>query len=313
MAGQEFAIFVSDFQVELGWMFFSRVRQFLKGLYEIEGVPAGRAEVDLFFGNYRKTNTGVHRDSADVFCFVVDGRKRIRAWPADAIPTSSPVSGPAPYGRFLKGSICLEGEPGDIIYWPSDYWHVAESGGWLGSSLSLGLYYGSGLSQALTSGLEAGSREIFGDGNPIPALPLSNRRMPPHLVSIAERVGRESGSLTRGLICSWMERITGYGFVRIPRARGRVALRVGKAVRANPASPILYRKLNNRLVISANGRSIVLSFHRDVERLIRTLDGGQACQIADLLAACRRKRQPSLRAVHGALKFLLNERALEYA
>ena len=31
-AGRQFTIFVSDFQIELGWAFFSRLQQFLKGL-----------------------------------------------------------------------------------------------------------------------------------------------------------------------------------------------------------------------------------------------------------------------------------------
>lgn len=312
-AGQQFAIFVRDFQIELGWVFFCRLRQFLRGLYEIEGVPAERAEVGLFFGNYRQTHTGVHRDSGDVFCFVVDGRKRIRAWAAEAVSSSSPVVGPASYGPFLNRSVCLEGEPGDIIYWPSSYWHVAESEGWLGSSLSLVLYYGSGLAQVFTPGLEAGSRDILGGDKAIGPLPFSNRRVLRQLASTAERLGRESGRLTSGLMRFWMQRITGYGFVRVPRARGRVPLRMGQAVRANPAAPILCLKFNRGLVISANGRSIALSYDRSVVELIRALNRGRACQIAELLAAGQRKRQRPSGTVRRALMFLLDERAVEYA
>jgi 50S ribosomal protein L16 3-hydroxylase len=312
-ARRQFAIFVSDFQIELGWAFFSRLQQFLKGLYEIEGVPSGRAEVDLFMGNYRRTHTSVHRDSADVFCFVVDGRKRIRAWPGNAISSSSPVTGPSQYMRFLGQSICLEGKPGDIIYWPSSYWHVAESGGWFGSSLSLGLYYGSDLVQALAPGLEAGSREIFGNKHPIASLQFSNRRVPTRLVSVAERVGRESGTVTRALMCCWMQRITGYGFERIPRARGHVQLRAGKSIRAKGSSLILSRKDENHLLIAANGQSIIIPFHRDVENLIDTLNHGRPCPITDLLTPSRRGRLQSIRTVRRALKFLLNARALEYA
>lgn len=311
--GQQFSIFISDFQIDLGWAFFRRLQQFLKELYVIEGVPSKRAEVDLFLGNYRRTHTGVHRDSADVFCFVVDGRKRIRAWPEDAIPSTSPVSGPSKYERFLGRSICLEGEPGDIIYWPSSYWHVAESGGWFGSSLSLGLYYGGGVVKALASGLETGYREIFGNENRLPSIPFSNRRVSAHFASIAKRVRRESGSLTLALVRGWMERITGYGFVRIPRARGRVPLRVSKAVRAHPTSSILSRKDNNQLVIAASGSSVVVSFHRDAERLIHILNSGKTCRVADLLTSRRGKRSQSIRAVRRVLQFLLDARALEYA
>jgi 50S ribosomal protein L16 3-hydroxylase len=311
-ARRQVAIFVKDFQVELGWVFFRRLRQFLKGFYEFEGVPAMRAEVGLFFGNYQRSNSGVHRDSADIFCFVVDGRKRIRVWPADAVPSSSPVTGPGSYGRFLKHSICLEGEPGDIIYWPSSYWHVAESGGWLGSSLSVALYYGSGLARSMTPGLEAGSREILGCDKAIGSLPFSNPRALFHLASSAERLERESERLTRALMRFWMDRITGYGFARIPRARGRVQLRVDQTVRANAASPILCRKFNHDLVVSANGRSIAVSYHRNVVELIRTLNRGQDFLTTDLLAVAQQKRQSS-RGVRRALTFLLDVRAVEYA
>jgi len=128
----------------------------------------------------------------------------------------------------------------------------------------------------MTPGLEAGSREILGGNKAIDSLPFSNRRGLLHLASSAERVGRESERLTRGIMRFWMERITGYGFARIPRPRGRVPLRVGQAVRANPASPILCRKFNDDLVISANGRSIAISNNRNVVELIRALNRGKA-------------------------------------
>ena len=308
--GRQFSIFVRDFQLDLGWVFISRLQQFLKGFYEIEGVPPERAEVDLFFGNYLRTHSGVHRDSADVFCFVVDGRKRFRAWPADTIPSGSPLTGPTRYAHFLKRSVCLEGEPGDIIYWPSSYWHVAESGGWMGSSLSLALHYGTGIAHTFSRGFEAGARQIL-RGNLIGSLPFSNRRVS-HLASIAERVSRESDGLTRGLMRFWMERITGYGFVRIPRVPGRVPWKVDKAVRANPASRILFKRYNKELVISANGRSFVASYSREAVQMMRTLTRGHVCEMADLLRAGRRKRQPVHHATRGTLEFLLEARALEY-
>jgi hypothetical protein len=311
----QLTIFVSNFQVELGWSFLGRLRQFLKGFYEIEGVPSDRAEVDLFLGNYRRTAVGVHRDSADVFCFVVDGRKRIRAWPANIIRSSSPISGPVSYDEHLvKRSVCLEGEPGDIIYWPSSYWHVAESDGWFGISLSLGLYYGSAVSRALAQNLEARTREILGSRNSIVSLPFSTTRVAPDLASVAPHVEYESGRLKRELTCFWMERITSYGFARTPPPRRRVPLRTGKAVRANPALPILCRKFNQDLVISANGRSVVVPHHRELVKLIRSLACGQVCELADLLRAGRQKPPPLFRKrVLDALQFLLDERALEYA
>jgi 50S ribosomal protein L16 3-hydroxylase len=310
---RDFAINVTDFQVELGWDFFCRLRQFLTGLYESAGVPP-HAEIDLFAGNYRQTPAGVHRDSADVFCFVVDGSKRIRAWPADAIRSTSPRKGPEPYRHYLKRSVCLEGKAGDIIYWPSSYWHIAESDGRSGSSLSVGLYYGPSIFLAVARTFELWSSEILGhNDDPLTSIPYSPRRVPPRIASTAKRVEGQHGRLTRRLIREWMERITGYGFTRVPLAGGRAPLHVGRKLRANSESPILYKKFGGDLVVCANGRSIVVPHDRDLVNLLRTLNRGHFYMLKPNPRTRRRNSQPSFRPIfRQVLKFLLEERALAY-
>ena len=128
ISGRTFAVFVPQFQLELGWEVWKRIRHFLNGLYALVGVPAHRAEIDLFAGNYPRTRRGIHLDSADVFCFVIEGRKRIRVWPGSAFADSGGYwYGFAGDRKNLAKSTCLDGEPGDILYWPSSYWHVGES------------------------------------------------------------------------------------------------------------------------------------------------------------------------------------------
>lgn len=308
----ELAMLVNDFQQELGWTFYSRLRQFLQGLYEFTGVPP-QAELDLFLGNYRRTPLGVHRDEADVFCFVVDGKKKFRLWPGEVFRSSSRRYGPAPYGNYLKESVCLEGEPGDILYWPPSYWHVAESDGRLGSSLTLALYHGYSIFVALIKSMGEWNREIGGDErDPIGSLPFSKLRMSAEMASIAQRAEGRPGRLTERLMRSWMERITSYGFRRIPRARGRAALRIGRGVRANPISPILHWRCNGDLVIAANGRSMAVAYNREIVRMLGRVSRGTICKITDQLNAGRRKSQRASRqGLRQALKFLLEERALE--
>jgi hypothetical protein len=310
----EIAIYVNNFQAELGWAFFKRLRQFLKGLYEITGVPADLVEVDLFLGNYRRTPAGVHRDAAHVFCFIVEGRKRIRAWRADAIRSRSPRKGPMPYQDYLKDSVCLEGEAGDILYWPSSYWHIAESDGRPESSLSLGLYHGAPLIQAMAHNLQKWACDIAGDDEPIDLLPFSNGLIPSQVAAAAKRAWSDPVRLRRQLARYWMERITGYGFDQIPRSRGHVPLRPSRVVRADPTSPILFSKFDQDMVVSANGRSITVRYHNDVEKFIRTLTQGKACAIATLLrTTTRESRGSSRQAARKILRFLLDERALVYA
>jgi len=309
--GQVF-VKVKQFQRDLGWTFYSRLRQFLQGLYEITGVPS-QAGVELFLGSYARTPTGVHRDEADVFCIVVEGRKKFRLWPGEAIRSSAPMHGPAPYENYLKRSFCLEGGPGDIIYWPSSYWHVAESEGGMGSSLSVLLFYGESVFAALTKNMGEWYREIGGDErDPVGSLPLSNLHVPRELVLTAQRAEGRPGRLTERLMRSWMELITGYGFMRIPRARGRTGLRTDKKVRASPVSPILQWKLNGDLVISANGRSISVAYDRAIVRMLGRVSRGAVCEVAELLGAGSGKSQRLLRqGLRRILKFLVEEGALE--
>ena len=79
---------------------------------------------------------GLHKDTQEVFGFVVRGEKTILAWPFDyflsrveGVPTASryfQVQLPVDYRKFRKDALVLRARAGDIIYWPSDYWHIAE-------------------------------------------------------------------------------------------------------------------------------------------------------------------------------------------
>lgn len=309
-ARRQVAIFVNHFQVELGWRIFTRFRQFLNGLYQLAGIPAWRAEVGLFMGNYRRTAVGVHRDSGDVFCLVVEGTKRIRAWRAGAISSLAPLAGPYPYADLLGRSMLLEGRPGDIIYWPSSYWHIAESEGRPGSSLSLALYYDGSLRRALGDTLEANA-SVFANDRRIDALGFAGNGLPRQLFSAVRHVERKAPLLTLALLRFWMERITGLGFARLPRPSGRARLRMGGSVRAVSDSPILWHQFHGHLVLAAGGRSIVLRYHPELVRLMRRVGRGRVCLVGRLLRA-RKPRGVTSAAARRALQFLLNARAIEY-
>src|SRR6185436_729100 len=42
--------------------------------------------------------------------------------------------------RYNAASVVLQGKPGDVIYWPSSYWHVGEDAGGLSVAISLALF-----------------------------------------------------------------------------------------------------------------------------------------------------------------------------
>ena len=127
----------------------------------------------------------------------------------------------------------------------------------------------------------------------------------------AQRAEGRPGRLTERLMRSWMERITSYGFRRIPRARGRAGVQRGGAVRANPISPILHWKFNGELLIAANGKTISVAYDREIVRMLGRVSQGNVCAPAQLTrvgsgkAGCAPRR-----AARRSLEFLMEERAL---
>jgi hypothetical protein len=127
------------------WRF---ARRLLAGLRGAEAAAHG-ASVDAFAGAYRRGAFGVHKDDQDVVTIVLEGRKRFRLWPyarfADRpeVPAGSEL---AQVGLTLAAGeepparLGVEGQPGDVFYWPAEWWHVAESDGDLCATLGVGLF-----------------------------------------------------------------------------------------------------------------------------------------------------------------------------
>ncbi|WBQ08036.1 JmjC domain-containing protein [Kribbella sp. CA-293567] len=104
-----------------------RERQFFASLWEQVGLPLTGAITTMFHGNYDNSPVGVHKDRFATFMFGLRERKRMRFWAER--PWTDPVSTVVDYQRFLPTSFAVEVEPGDLLYWPSSYYHVGENCG----------------------------------------------------------------------------------------------------------------------------------------------------------------------------------------
>ena len=98
---------------------------FYSGLWDRVGLPLSGAITTLFHGSYEHSPVGVHRDRFATFMFGLKGRKRMRFW--DERPWTEPVSSVLDYERHLGTSFTAEVGPGDLLYWPANYYHVGES------------------------------------------------------------------------------------------------------------------------------------------------------------------------------------------
>ncbi len=102
-----------------------RQRAFFEPLWERTGLPLSGAITTLFHGNYEHTPVGVHKDRFATFLYALEGRKRMRFWRER--PWTAPVTTVLDYQPHLAASFTAEPEPGDLLYWPADYYHVGES------------------------------------------------------------------------------------------------------------------------------------------------------------------------------------------
>ncbi|WP_171163517.1 cupin [Streptomyces sp. I05A-00742] len=124
LEGRPYALTVGTFHVfhHPQW---ARQRAFYAGLWDRVGLPLNPAITSLFHGSYEHSPAGVHRDRFATFMFALEGRKRMRFWPSCPWPGNTTTV--LDYEPYLESSFSVEIEPGELLYWPSSYYHVGES------------------------------------------------------------------------------------------------------------------------------------------------------------------------------------------
>lgn len=126
LAGQRYALVLHRFHTRSHPQW-ARGRDFWAGLWRRVGQPGTTAITTVFHGSYEHSPVGVHRDRFATFMYVLRGTKRMRFWPER--PWTEPVTTILDYAPYLDGSLVAEVEAGDLLYWPSRYYHVGESAG----------------------------------------------------------------------------------------------------------------------------------------------------------------------------------------
>ena len=121
-------------RIELGYPRFEGFKElFSKQLSNCEGSPTPlRWNLDTFFGNYRATPFGIHRDPESVLSFCLLGQRTYYTWPMDQFQVGSPCLGTLNQ-EILDEAIAsaerFEVGVEQVIYWPSNRWHIVESSG----------------------------------------------------------------------------------------------------------------------------------------------------------------------------------------
>ncbi|MCX4240539.1 JmjC domain-containing protein [Paraliomyxa miuraensis] len=130
--GQRFGLVVNGLQL-VDFAFCERVRDFIFDYQSLNGIRATPAVI-AFLGNYDRTAFGAHADQqcADVFQFVISGRKRMRLWSGPQVEANPALERalsqrPSDYMPESWASVTIDGNPGELLYWPGEAWHVGEA------------------------------------------------------------------------------------------------------------------------------------------------------------------------------------------
>lgn len=292
LGGRCFGLLVNEYQ-SCDAQVYLNLREFLRGLYQRVGVPVYLSEAVVFLGDYDKTPFGVHQDPGATFSFVIAGRKTVRAWPDEAFRDRPEISHNLHYEKFLDSAITLEGEAGDLMYWPSSYWHVAECRGGLSMTLNLAMYMKRyperhvfrHVMRMLEQRLPASNGvDLF---SPHPAHPQARVGKLPKLMKTADAALeglKRDPQLKQTMRVEWMNRVTGFGFFEVPPPLADAALDNDAVVVGNPHYPIVWLPGEDaEVVCSANGHAFSVAAHPHIVKLLNRLNQPRPSRVADLI------------------------------
>jgi ribosomal protein L16 Arg81 hydroxylase len=283
------------------------LNQFTHQLYQHVGFPNRFAEMGLYLGNYRKTPFGVHVDRCGVFSFPIVGRKKFRAWTSDYVRKNPNLDRSFRYTKHKSASQVLEASVGDMTYWPSSYWHIAESDGSFSATWSLGIWVDrltretigetllALLSEKMGGSMNEATVKIFAkdsaDGQILKLPEVFDRA-----ISVLRSLSK--AELENSFRQIWMKRIAGHGMKTLARDHG--AFRLGKVLKIrHTESPILWT-----LESAANSTGFSFCFgdvatqvstSKRLLKLIKDLNAGGKCVVNEYLGGSQ--RADDLRAI----------------
>ncbi|QRK08649.1 hypothetical protein JQX13_00180 [Archangium violaceum] len=301
LGGKRFGIVFNRLQM-YQWTHWQQLSSFLTGLYDAVGVPLGNNESCVFFGNYRYTPFGIHKDNSHAFNLVVEGKKTYSLWPFEMLASREEVpKDPSlihrPYSLFMKDkaeekevlsrATFIEASAGDVAYWPVSFWHRAEPTQGLNISISVSACASPPMFTSMAPPLEWPSTLRSSD---LPG--KKSWQVPAAVRSALRQRGQRKALLAaeRESTIEWVRCLTARAVDAAPPEAQEAPLTPTEWIRAHPERPIVCVPLpGKQLLVSAIGRSTTLPspppLRRRVERLVSALNAGKPLQVEALEAA----------------------------
>lgn len=265
--------------------------EFTDELYRHVGFPNRFSEMGLYLGNYRKTPFGVHVDSCGVFSFPVAGVKRFRLWKPEYVKKNPSLDRAFKYEKHKKASELLEAKPGDLTYWPSSAWHIAESDGSFSATWSLGVWvdqpHKETVSDSLKSLLDKKSgvagnmvatkfKHLHNDSGEVSELPESYHQSIELLKSLSAEELQET------FLKSWMQHISMQGFKTIPSVPVTVSAKSKLRLRSERSLILWQQSLTSKgtVYISFGGATVESKKAGGLLKLVKDLNAGEICLVS---------------------------------
>jgi hypothetical protein len=229
-----------------------------------KGFPSGGMRMELFFGQYRCTPTGIHLDTSDNLAFIVQGPKRMILWPNHCFAVKSSNSSLDPshqgaltgrYRDHMKDAIVIDANEGDVIYWPKEYWHIGVSEDNWSAMVTIPMWWNArpgGLARFMLD------RTLDLDGEPQLYAVNADRigdaayEVPSAIAAVVSGVKTQIAErLDLTTKVAWAKFVTAFGFM-VPPAR-RPAPTIGDGVQLRVTYPIVCIPTGKESIVIACG------------------------------------------------------------
>lgn len=293
--------------------------QFTHQLFRQVGFPNRFSEIGLYLGNYQKTPFGVHVDGCGVFSFPVAGTKTFRIWEESYVQKNPDLIEAHHYDKFKKNSQVLTAQPGDMIYWPSQAWHIAESDGSFNATWSLGVWLDRPHKQSLADtmkgffeqklGEEAeysvvGFKDLHQTSGEVSDLPLLYQKTQKALENL------QKGEIQDLFLQTWLAHASKQGLKTFPRPEKLKKLSLRHSLRLRFSAPILWSRLqqSKQTCFAFAGEAYPHFASADFLKLIENLNQGETCRLAKYIKGRRRTEDLQLlQSLQAAGAFTLME------
>jgi 50S ribosomal protein L16 3-hydroxylase len=290
--------------------------RFLSALYELIGLPMNPTQLFLIAGVYESTPFGIHKDTDYAVTCILEGRKRYLMWPYELGQKRLGLSEDTRFkNKLLPGTdysslrdeaIVFEAGPGDVVYWPWDYWHVVEPIGGYSASLSLGSVLFASPSEWVATVCEEASKVLDCDAfTPGEQPGLGADRVQSVARTLADEAVRDV------MREAWLNHRTRFGFTKpLPAtASGRPFQPTDRLATPIP-DLIAWLEHSGRILLSANGHGVSLDVSPQLANILTAFNAGVPLRVADLEARYCEDGAFDRRALHDVLDHLVKFRAL---